>query len=517
MNKNRLIRARQTSHEITRKTRELTRRVGLFLSFCRDSVSCFVDRPLFMIFVLAAIVIARDSLSSASPIPQAASDESLASVRRSDRAARDATGKLNRLEAVEHLRRANVYMTNREFAAAREHWEALIAYYPQDPNVPAALFGIGRSYFQERRYDDAFSFYDRVAKNYPQTKEGREGLNFSAASLLRLGQPSKAVERYREYIEKYPSGERYESAHLNIIDTLREAGRPGEAIQWAGLVREKFANTPTYTNALFALLRLHVAEGNWQEAIAAAEELRNRGFQKGVLTTADEVAYLRGYSLEHGGRTGEAINTYLGIADGLDSYYGWLATQRLQNLTASQERSIVVQRKERVREQIAASADSYRAPYREAILRTARTRKLDPRFVLAMIKQESVFRPFAKSPSGARGLLQLTIDAAQKYAPSAGLNALSENQLYRPETSILVGSQYLAELSRLFPDRLEAVAASYNGGEDNVARWIKRAKQNDPGVFTADIGFDETKAYVQKVMANYRAYQQLYTAELKRR
>jgi len=150
-------------------------------------------------------------------------------------------------------------------------------------------------------------------------------------------------------------------------------------------------------------------------------------------------------------------------------------------------------------------------------VKTAKARKLDPRFILALIRQESVFRPLAKSPSGARGLLQLTIDTAQKYAPSAGLNALRESELYRPETSILVGSEYLAQLARMFPDLLEAVAASYNGGEDNVARWVMRAKEKDAGVFTSEVGFDETKAYVQKVMSNYRAYRQLYTADLVRR
>ncbi|MGH9962586.1 MAG: transglycosylase SLT domain-containing protein, partial [Pyrinomonadaceae bacterium] len=91
---------------------------------------------------------------------------------------------------------------------------------------------------------------------------------------------------------------------------------------------------------------------------------------------------------------------------------------------------------------------------------------------------------------------------------------LRESELYRPETSILLGGEYLAELARMFPDSLEAVAASYNGGEDNVARWVRRAEHKDPGVFTAEIGFEETKAYVQKVMANYRAYQHLYTADL---
>ena len=183
-------------------------------------------------------------------------------------------------------------------------------------------------------------------------------------------------------------------------------------------------------------------------------------------------------------------------------------------LTGNKDQSAAKQRTGRVASQVAGGASAYPAPYRAAIVHSAKSRKLDPRFILAIIKQESVFKPFAKSPSGARGLLQLTIDAAQRYAAGAGVKALTENQLYRPETSIALGSQYLAELFRMFPNQPEAVAASYNGGEDNVARWVKRAKQNDPGVFTAEIGFDETKAYVQKVMANYRAYQLLYTENL---
>jgi soluble lytic murein transglycosylase len=93
---------------------------------------------------------------------------------------------------------------------------------------------------------------------------------------------------------------------------------------------------------------------------------------------------------------------------------------------------------------------------------------------------------------------------------------LQEDDLYRPDASITVGSEYLSELSKLFPNLPEAVIASYNGGEDNVARWVKRARQTDAGVFTSEIGFAETKTYVFKVMANYRAYLQLYTAELQK-
>ncbi len=450
-------------------------------------------------------------------VQQSASENALASVRRSDASARDANGKLLRLSPAEHMRRASIYMGNRAFEEARQHWQALIDYYPQDPRVPEALLGMGRSFFQSRYYSEAYATFDRLARSYGSTKEGREGLNFSAAALLRLGKFSEAANRYIEYIDRYPTGERIDTAHLNVIDTLREANKSQEAIAWIARTRQKFAGTPTDTNALFALLRLSIAEGNWREASSTADQLAKRPFPKAVQTSSAEVNYLKAFSLEQAGKKEEAFAAYLTVADGVESYYGWLATERLLTFGDSNRSSLVAERVRRVHSEIASASPQYPAPYRQVIVRAAKDRKLDPRFILALIRQESVFRPLAKSPSGARGLLQLTIDAAQKYAAGAGLNAVRETQLYQPETSITLGAEYLSELAKMFPQMLEAVAASYNGGEDNVARWVTRAKRKDPGVFTSEIGFDETKAYVQKVMANYRVYRELYSADLTRR
>jgi soluble lytic murein transglycosylase-like protein len=445
---------------------------------------------------------------------QASSDASLATVRRQDREARNARGIITRLSPEEHLRRASVYHVNRAFDEAREHWQALINYYPEDPRVAEALFGIARSYFQARRYAEAYTYYDRLARAFPSTKEGREGLNFSAAALLRLGKTSEAADRYIEYVNRFPAGERIETAHLNAIDTLREAGRTGEAMDWVRKTRSKFAGTVTETNASFGQLRLEVAESNWKRAAATAEEISRQSFAKGVQTTRAEIAYLKAYSLDRAGNKSDAVAAYLAVPSGVDSYYGWLANERLAAISESGRRSELNERQERNKSQAEAASERYPAPYRQAILSAAKAKKIDPRFILAIIRQESVFRPMAKSPAGARGLLQLTIDAAQKYATNAGVSSLMESQLYQPETSILIGSEYLKELFDMFPNLPEAVAASYNGGEDNVARWVRRARHKDPGVFTSEIGFDETKGYVQKVMNNFRVYRQLYNADL---
>ena len=470
-----------------------------------------------VVSLTCAVTTLAANTSSRSAIKQSASEVTLASIRRSDAADRDAQGKLKKLPQAEHMRRAAVYLSVRAFEEARAHWQALIDNYPQDPRVPEALLGIGRSYFLGKIYDEGYRVFNQLVQDYGPTKEGREALNFSAASLLRMGRFEESAERYAEYVNRFPNGERIDTAHLNVIDTLREADKPAEALQWVTRTRQRFAGTPVETNAMFAALRLYVAEGEWPDAVLMADQLLKRSFSKAVLTSPAEVAYLKGFSLEQAGRKDEAFAAYLSVPDSIESYYGWLASQRLSALAGPSRAEIVAQREERVNTAIASVADEYPAPYRQAILSAAKARKLDPRFILALIKQESVFKPFAKSPAGARGLLQLTIDAAQKYAPGAGLNSVQESELYQPQTSITLGAEYVEHLAKLFPGMLEPIAASYNGGEDNVARWLKRSKRQDPGVFTSEVGFEETKGYVQKVMSNYRVYRKLYTAELIRK
>jgi len=429
-----------------------------------------------------------------------------------DRAAKGAT----QVTAAEHMRRAAVYMANRAFAPAREHWQAVLDNYPNDASVPAALYGFARSLYQERRYEEARLMYERVARDYPETKEGREGSNFAASSLLRMGKGAEAAARYEQYINKYPNGERMDTAHLNIIDGYREARRSKDAILWIDRTRQKFAGTTTETSAIFARLRLDIALGDWNHAVQSADELLQKPISKDSNTSADEVLYLKAHALERAGRTQDAIRFFSMIPDNLDSYYGGLATARLAAINDSGAHQRANERAASVRSMTERASAGYPAAFGSQVVREAKKRGLDPRLVLAIMKQESQFKPNAKSPAAARGLLQLTFDAAQKYAGRAGLKITDEG-LYQPATNIAVGSEYIAELSRMFAGLPEAIAASYNGGEDNVARWLGRSNQSDAGVFAAEVGFTESKGYVFKVMSFYRAYQQLYDSNLTRR
>ncbi len=157
----------------------------------------------------------------------------------------------------------------------------------------------------------------------------------------------------------------------------------------------------------------------------------------------------------------------------------------------------------------------YPAPFTEALLKHAPERNVDARFVLSIMRQESRFRADVKSNAAARGLMQFISTTADKFAGELKKSNFKQDELYNPPTAILFGSQYLSDLFKQFPDQPQAVAASYNGGEDNMKRWMARANTSNADRYVPEIIFTQSKDYVYKVMANYRIYKMFYDEKLK--
>jgi len=440
---------------------------------------------------------------------QTYNDATLSRVRGQDATSRDAAGKLQTLAAAEHAFRADVYSTNRQFPQAREHWQKIFDNYPIDASVPKALMGTGRSYMWERNYAQAIVFFDRVVRDFANTKEGRESLAFKGACLVRLGKNSEAANAYQLYTTMYPNGERIETSYLNIIDALREAKKFDEANVWVDKARARFSGLPTETNALQARLRMEISRQNWLKAVELADALRSLDNFRSSMTSLDEVNYLKAFALEKLNRKVEAIAIYSAFPNSFNSYYGGLASERLNKLSPNK-----ITRTASVSSNL---TRDYPILYRAELLRYAKAKNIDPRFVLAIMKQESSFRANAKSPAAARGLLQLVYDTALKYNRQAGFPNMQADDLYQPSVNIAIGSVYISELKNQFGGMYEAIAASYNGGEDNAARWLNRSIPKDAGIFSAEVGFAETKNYVFKVMNNYRVYRELYTEDLVKR
>ncbi len=134
---------------------------------------------------------------------------------------------------------------------------------------------------------------------------------------------------------------------------------------------------------------------------------------------------------------------------------------------------------------------------------------LEPALVYAVMREESGYRPAVISASGARGLLQLMPETAERVAKGAGMARPSIEDLLVPHINIQLGALYLGGLVDRFDGRTSAIIGSYNAGPRVVARWLERTGGDDDE-WVEDISYDQTRAYVKRVMRSLYAYQVLY-------
>lgn len=445
-------------------------------------------------------------------LAQTAGDSELQKVQNLDSSVKSSNGSLPELTLEEHMYRADVYMANRQFPSARAHWEMVLRRFPDDAVIPKAIFGMGRSNMWERNYKTAIEWFDKGVKNHLDDPWGQESLAYMGACYVRIGENIKAAETYGMYAAMFPKGKRIESAHLNIIDAYREASEYAKAQQWVDKTVSAFRGAPTEINALHARLRIEIYRKDWNAAVSAAQALLDLDRFRGSMAFKDEVIYMKAFALEMSGAKALAAKVYDSIPADPTDYYAGLASDRMDALGVSSaaRHAEMKSRAQRLESQ-------FPVRFKIELLQYSKKRKIDPRFLLAIMKQESSFRPSAKSPAAARGLLQLTYDTALKYKDDAGFQQITANSLYSPAINIAIGSAYIEKLRDQFGGLYEPIAASYNGGEDNAERWLARSEPKDRAVFASEVGFAETKNYVYKVMSNYRVYTELYDENLNKK
>lgn len=123
--------------------------------------------------------------------------------------------------------------------------------------------------------------------------------------------------------------------------------------------------------------------------------------------------------------------------------------------------------------------------YDPLIAKLAKDYEVDFHLVKAIIRAESGFNPYAISRKGARGLMQLMPETAQRMRVS---------NIFDPRDNIEGGIRYLKYLLSLFNNDLKLSLAAYNAGENIVSQL---------GTIPP---YRETIDYVRKVLALYQSY-----------
>jgi soluble lytic murein transglycosylase len=436
----------------------------------------------------------------------------------------------------------DLYLSLRKRNEAIPLLEQIARDYPKSPEAPKALYQIGQVLWNRHDNAQALNYFRQVMERYP-TSPYIERSRYAAADIYEsFGRKQEAIALYTSIIKNFPNSQAHDDAASRLAwlyyrdrewaqayatfgslaanakdNTFRTAG-----LYWQGRSAEKLGVAETAIRiyrqivdgseesyyqalALRALARVGIAvEEPKISALPPAEE--------SDLPMSAEITY-------HLSRARElsAISLHrLAVAeisevDRLSKKQPRLRTLLMHEYFNNQAygRSLAIAN------QLPSSQSErnlYRFPlaYWEMIQQKAQERELDPYLILALIRQESLFDPQARSPAAALGLMQLLPSTASRVAKQIGVTPPSNEQLFQPEINLVLGTQYLKDLLQRYSNDWFKAIAAYNAGEAAVDRWEKEILTDDAEEFVERIPYLETRGYVKLVMRNHRIYKRLY-------
>jgi soluble lytic murein transglycosylase len=334
-------------------------------------------------------------------------------------------------------------------ADAKRDFENQVAWYPDRPEVPAALYWRARIAEDEKDYELARAWYTKLGErfhNYYYGYLGRERL----AAL-----PAVAVNAALR-----------QDATLAHIPEMKAAGPEAQELE------------PPPNQLRAEKSRLLVNAGLNEFAI---RELQAEQGGQGARWATLQIARI----YADGGETHRAIQF---LKKALPGYY-----------------SIDLAGLPRAYWEIL-----FPKIYWSDLQHQAQANALDPYLVASLIRQESEFNPNALSHANACGLMQLLPKVGKGEAKAAHLKGFSTSSLFAPSINIQLGTHYFREMVSQYNGQVEYALAAYNAGSNRVDDWLQSGRYRDVPEFVESIPFTETREYVQAIVRNARVYERLY-------
>lgn len=147
----------------------------------------------------------------------------------------------------------------------------------------------------------------------------------------------------------------------------------------------------------------------------------------------------------------------------------------------------------------------YPTPYRDLFRQAAENEGVDEAWIYGLARQESRFMHHAKSSVGAAGLMQVMPATAKWVAKRIGMQDYRNDLIHDLTTNVSIGTHYVRYTFELMNGQAVMATAAYNAGPSRARRWLANEPM-ETAIYIETIPFSETRAYVQKVMANALMY-----------
>jgi len=430
------------------------------------------------------------------------------------------------------LRRASAQASLGDPESARAGLTAFAASYPGHRLAPEALLRAARLLEEEGDCVSAATAYREVQARYPESQQAEQGLFSSGMCLYRGERWEDAVADWQKLLDRYPSSDLEQAGRLWLGKALLAAGRlESSRDTWHALLEspDSFYAQRAKALALEAGIPLEERPPRSPSPVADGRDgaeswLRSwiteppSGSLSGLTPeTASDPSLERGRELLKLGLREQALEELNRLRlrfnedprslyalslefDEIGAYsQSILCAQRLIGLFPGrpEDTPLFVQR--------LAFPIHYTGLFEDAGGR----RDIDPLLLQALARQESLFEAGARSPAGARGLMQIMPPTGEWIASRLGNRDFQVEWLDRAHVSIEFGTYYLRAAEDILGGNLMAALAGYNGGPGNASKWAASSGGDDDRLFLS-IAFRESRLYVERILSYYATYRRLY-------
>jgi soluble lytic murein transglycosylase len=436
----------------------------------------------------------------------------------------------------------DLYLSIRKRNEAIPLFEQIARDYPASSEAPRALYQIGQVLWNRHDNAQALDYFKQVIERYP-TSPYVERSRYATADIYEsFGQRQEAISRYTSVIKSFPHSQVHDDAasrlawlyyrsgewrqayatFQSLADNARDGAFRTAGLFWQGRSAEKLGDTQTAVRIYRQLVES--SEESYYQALASRGLLRAGVEIADPKTSASTIADMADPPLS------SAVAYHLSRARELSTIslhrLAVIELNEVDRLSKNQTqlrpllaheyfKNQAYNRSLAIANQLPSSSSDrnllrFPLAYWEMIQQKAQERDLDPYLVLALIRQESLFDPRARSPATALGLMQLLPSTAARVARQIGMPPPSNEQLFQPEINLVLGTQYLKDLLQRYSNDWFKAIAAYNAGESAVDRWEKELLTDDAEEFVERIPYLETRGYVKLVMRNHRIYKRLY-------
>lgn len=390
--------------------------------------------------------------------------------------------------------------------------------YAGQPESTKILLLAGKSAMASGEYGDAFTFFERLLKQHGGTPEAIE-------ATFRLGLLQMRSKRYAQaaaYFER-------------LLALAGSKDYEYRALYWQWRAQQKIdmEKSAAFANPLISKYPLSYYGLRAKAELSGGQlELSNK-----PVSIKTEFRFLEGERLawerlimllkagwfKEAEKELESLPEAQSTEERLVRAKLWAATLRydfaVQNMNKALDENPDLQ-------QISVLKVIFPQEYPTWISRESKSLGLSEDWIRSLIRQESTFRPDAKSSSNALGVMQILPATGQELAQDLRVKDFQvPESLLDPDLNIKLGSNYLSRMIHGFNGNLPLALAAYNAGPTRLRRWLSSRKDLTPlenmqssapevELWIDELPWDETSFYVKAILRNWLIYRLLSGAKV---